>query len=67
MIEIVKTFFTMNMESMTANDWFGVITTVLSFILICFAYFWVFHPTNKHTLEGYRHHLLTHDKDEPMD
>lgn len=66
MIEIVKTFFTMNMETMTANDWFGTVLTILSFVLICCAYFWVFHPTNKHSIEGHRHHLLTHDKDEPI-
>ncbi|ODN65393.1 hypothetical protein A9E74_02809 [Methylophaga muralis] len=28
--------------------------------------FWVFHPTNKHSIEGHRYHLLTHDKDEPI-
>jgi uncharacterized membrane protein len=66
MIEIFRTFFTMKMEMMTANDWFGSVTTVLSFVLMCFAYIWIFHPTNKSSLEGHRHHLLEHDKDEPI-
>lgn len=66
MIEIFRTFFTMNLQMMTANDWFGSIATILSFTLLCGAYFWVFHPTNKQTIEGHRDHLLTHDKDEPI-
>lgn len=52
MIEIFRTFFTMNLQMMTANDWFGTIATILSFTLLCGAYFWVFHPTNKQTIEA---------------
>lgn len=66
MIEILRTIIlTMNVEMMTAKDWFGEIVTVLSFIIICFAYFWVFHPANKHSLESHRDPILKHDKDEP--
>lgn len=65
MVEILTTIFATNVELMTAKDWFGTLTTVLSFVLMCFAYFWVFRPINKLNLEAHRHHLLNHDKDEP--
>lgn len=66
MVEILTTIFATNVELMTAKDWLGTLTTVLSFILMCMAYFWVFHPANKAKLEAHRHHLLKHDIDEPL-
>jgi cytochrome c oxidase cbb3-type subunit IV len=64
MREIFRTFFTMDLQIMTANDWFGTITTGLSFTLMVCAYYWIFHPKNKQNIERHRHHLLRHDKDE---
>ena len=66
MVEILTTIFATNVEPMTAKDWLGTLTTALSFILMCMAYFWVFHPANKAKLEAHRHHLLKHDSDEPL-
>lgn len=66
MVQILTTFFATNVEIMTARDWFGTVITVISFMLMCAAYFWVFRPENKARLEAHRHHLLNHDRDEPL-
>lgn len=66
MVEILTTVFATNIQMMTAKDWYGTIVTVTSFVLMCLVYFWVFHPANKVKLEAHRHHLLKHDKDQPL-
>lgn len=65
MVQIITTFFATNIEMMTANDWYGTLSTVISFMMMCAAYYWVFRPANKARLEAHRDHLLKHDKDEP--
>lgn len=66
MVEIFTTIFATNIQTMTANDWYGTLITVLTFVLMCVAYFWVFRPANKAKLETHRHHLVKHDRDEPL-
>ncbi|THK41219.1 cbb3-type cytochrome c oxidase subunit 3 [Methylophaga sp. SB9B] len=66
MVEILTTIFATNIEMMTVKDWYGTLITVISFVLTCLAYFWVFRPANKVRLEAHRHHLLKHDRDEPL-
>jgi cellobiose-specific phosphotransferase system component IIC len=66
MVEILTTIFATDIEMTTAKDWYGTLITVVSFVLTCLAYFWVFRPANKVRLEAHSHHLLKHDRDEPL-
>lgn len=66
MVQILTTIFATNSEMMSPMDWYGTIITVISFVLMCAAYYWVFRPANKARLEAHRHHLLNHDRDEPL-
>jgi cytochrome c oxidase cbb3-type subunit 4 len=66
MVQILTTIFATNSEMMSPMDWYGTLITVISFVLMCAAYYWVFRPENKARLEAHRHHLLNHDRDEPL-
>lgn len=46
---------------MTAADWFGLILTVLVFIVMLVAYIWVLNPKNKESIESHRTMLLDED------
>jgi len=44
-------YFYTNWSAMTSTDWFGMIFTIVIFILMVIAYFHVFRPKNKDELE----------------
>jgi cytochrome c oxidase cbb3-type subunit 4 len=46
---------------MTATDWFGLVLTVVVFILMVVVYFWALNPKNKQELESHRTMLLNDD------
>ncbi|PHS32457.1 MAG: CcoQ/FixQ family Cbb3-type cytochrome c oxidase assembly chaperone [Methylophaga sp.] len=43
---------------MTGNDWFGLVLTVVVFVLMVIVYYWVLNPKNKESLESHRTMLL---------
>lgn len=43
---------------MTGTDWFGLVLTVIIFILMVIVYFWVLNPKNKQEMESHRTMLL---------
>lgn len=43
---------------MTGTDWFGLVLTVVVFIVILVAYVWVLNPKNKEEIESHRTMLL---------
>ncbi|MCG6986271.1 MAG: cbb3-type cytochrome c oxidase subunit 3 [Thiocapsa sp.] len=42
-------------QAMTANDWIGTVLTVVIFLLMIGAYFFVFRPKNRDRLESMKH------------
>ncbi|HIC46258.1 MAG: cbb3-type cytochrome c oxidase subunit 3 [Pseudomonadota bacterium] len=46
---------------MTATDWFGLVFTVVIFILMVVLYFWVLNPKNKDKIESHRTMLQDDD------
>lgn len=46
---------------MTNIDWFGLILTIMVFIIIAAAYFYAFRPKNKAKFEHYSHIPLDDD------
>lgn len=57
--------FTMDIQNMTPADWAGVILTLISATALFIAYYKIFHPQNKDSLESHRYHLIDHDKEVP--
>jgi len=49
-------------SAMTAVDWFGLIFTVVIFLLMLGAYVWVFNPKNKDKIESNRTMPLDDDE-----
>lgn len=47
---------------MTATDWFGLVFTVVIFLLMLGAYIWVFNPKNKDEIESHRTMPLDDDE-----
>ncbi len=58
LIESTQGFFYTNWSAMTSNDWIGMIVTVITFILMMIAYFYVFRPKNKEKLESQKYLLM---------
>ena len=56
-------YFYTDWANMTLNDWIGLITTVIIFGLMIWAYVYVFHPKNKDRLEAQRFIPLDDDND----
>lgn len=56
-------YFHTDWAAMTANDWAGLIVTVIVFFLMIWAYVYVFHPKNKEKLESQRHIIFENDDD----
>ncbi|KKN14769.1 hypothetical protein LCGC14_0992730 [marine sediment metagenome] len=46
---------------MTATDWFGLIFTVVIFVLMFGMYIWVLNPKNKDEIESHRSMLMDDD------
>lgn len=62
-----KEYFHTDWAAMTLNDWLGLLTTVIVFILMMVAYVYVFHPKNKAKLESQRHIPIDDDRFETED
>lgn len=54
-------FFQTDWAAMTATDWVGTILTVVIFVLMVVAYFQVFRPRNRESLESRKHMLFEED------
>jgi cytochrome c oxidase cbb3-type subunit 4 len=50
----LKEYFHTDWGAMTASDWVGMILTVVIFLLMIVAYFYVFRPKNREKLESKR-------------
>lgn len=48
-------YFQTDWQAMTTNDWIGTILTVVIFLLMIGAYFFVFRPKNRDKLEAMKH------------
>jgi cytochrome c oxidase cbb3-type subunit 4 len=53
-----QSFFYTDWSAMTSHDWAGLIITVVTFVLMVIAYFYVFRPKNKNKLESHRFMLM---------
>lgn len=51
-------YFYTDWSAMTSQDWAGLIITVVTFVLMVIAYFYVFRPKNKDKLEQQRFMLM---------
>jgi len=54
----LQEYFYTDWGSLTGTDWFGLVLTVLVFILMVIVYFWVLNPKNKQEIESHRTMLL---------
>ncbi len=54
----IQEYFHTDWGAMTGTDWFGLVLTVVVFILMVIVYFWVLNPKNKKDLESHRTMLL---------
>jgi cytochrome c oxidase cbb3-type subunit 4 len=57
-------YFQTDWAAMTLHDWIGTILSVAIFLLMIWAYVFVFHPKNKEKLESQRHMLFDDDANE---
>lgn len=64
-MDSLKEYFQTDWAAMTLSDWIGTIVTIGIFVLMIWAYVFVFHPKNKEKLESQRH--LPLDDDETTD
>ena len=51
-------YFYTDWSAMTSHDWAGMMVTVITFVLMAIAYFYVFRPKNKDKLEAQKYFLL---------
>lgn len=58
----LQEYFHTDWSAMTGTDWFGLVFTVIIFVLMVVAYFWVFNPKNKKSLESHRTMPLEDDE-----
>lgn len=61
-MEQANGYFYTDWSAMTSQDWAGLIITVVTFVLMIIAYFYVFRPKNKDKLEAQKYMLMD---DEP--
>jgi cytochrome c oxidase cbb3-type subunit 4 len=54
----LEEYFHTDWSAMTGTDWFGLVLTVIIFILMVIVYFWVLNPKNKQEMESHRTMLL---------
>jgi cytochrome c oxidase cbb3-type subunit 4 len=48
----IQEYFHTDWSAMTVTDWFGLVFTVVIFVLMLVAYIWVFNPKNKDKIES---------------
>jgi cytochrome c oxidase cbb3-type subunit IV len=53
--ESTQGYFYTDWSAMTSQDWAGLIITLVTFVLMVIAYFYVFHPKNKDKLEAQKY------------
>jgi len=58
----LQQYFHTDWIAMTATDWFGLVLTVVVFIIMVIAYYWVLNPKNKDEIESHRTMILDDDK-----
>ncbi|MCX4187542.1 cbb3-type cytochrome c oxidase subunit 3 [Methylophaga sp. OBS4] len=58
----LQEYFHTDWNAMTATDWFGLVFTVVIFLLMVGLYFWVLNPKNKDKLESHRTMPLDDDE-----
>jgi cytochrome c oxidase cbb3-type subunit 4 len=58
----LQEYFHTDWSSMTGTDWFGLVFTVVVFLLMVGLYFWVLNPKNKEDLESHRTMPLEDDE-----
>ena len=56
--ESAQGYFYTDWSAMTSQDWAGLIITVVTFVLMVVAYFYVFRPKNKEKLESQKYMLM---------
>jgi len=54
----LQEYFHTEWSAMTGTDWFGLVLTVVVFLVIFVAYVWVLNPKNKEEIESHRTMLL---------
>ncbi len=54
----LQEYFHTDWNAMTGTDWFGLVLTVVVFIIIAFVYIWALNPKNKDKIESHRTMLL---------
>jgi cytochrome c oxidase cbb3-type subunit 4 len=54
----LQEYFHTDWSAMTGTDWFGLILTVVVFIIMVVVYIWVLNPKNKESIESHRTMLL---------
>ena len=63
----LKNHFATDWSAMTLNDWIGTSVTVVIFLLMTVAYFYVFRRKNRENLEAHRFIILNDDSSEKED
>ena len=58
----LQEYFHTDWSAMTATDWFGLVLTVVVFIIIAVVYIWALNPKNKESIESHRTMLLDEDE-----
>ena len=56
--ESTQGYFYTDWSAMTSQDWAGMIITIVTFVLMVIAYFYVFRPKNKDKLEQNKFMLM---------
>lgn len=54
----LQEYFHTDWSAMTGADWFGLLLTVVVFIIMVVVYVWVLNPKNKESIESHRTMLL---------
>jgi cytochrome c oxidase cbb3-type subunit 4 len=57
----LQEYFNTDWSAMTGTDWFGLVLTVVVFILMVVVYYWALNPKNKQELESHRTMLMNDD------
>ena len=60
----IRAYFHTDWAAMTLNDWIGMILTVGIFVAMAVAYFQIFRPKNRESLESRRFIPFDVDKEE---
>ena len=58
----LQAYFYTDWAAMTATDWFGLLFTVIVFVVMVIAYWWVLNPKNKQRIESHRAMVLEEDE-----